>query len=504
MGVCRAWHALARSAPLLWRDIHVRQDPQPQLFELFLARASGTPLQVTFNRTDTDLATLLDSLHGATYLARLEALTFESITNQRHQPEKILHFLSMRMLTLDRLRISFNIQGPERGNNASALDFEACPDQCRHLKYLSLSSVVLRNPHVFASTLVILELRACTSADMSLTAFLAFLQECSNLEELTIAGYRHLDPDISDWLTSGSNPLPIIALPPQFRALAVEDIGSYTARLLSGLRLPRTASVSVIKLVSRGPPYDAIVDETYPVRLRKALPPDMSHLPLPNRGDEISVRRIALDNPGYALEVVLGSQRLRFGIQQRVGLYLEPGLCVDGLGEDLHELFGKASVTSLDLGDLRPHVKELQDPVASWKRVLASLPRLRSLVIVTHSTHLGRFYWLNWRDLRGLPSALAAFVCPPMEGPEGAVLCPDLEQLCFSVLWSCMDDTKAAMDISAGLLRRVVRGSPLRKICIGFQVFSSPERRWEVDSREVWWVERLAPYAAVVEVTYEW
>ena len=447
LGVCRYWHSLASSTPLLWTSVPVGGKASSAMLQAFISRSCQLPIDVAFRAmSSTALADALDQLHP--HAGRTKALSFRDLTYQEKHVKPIADLLAQceEMTILKTLSVAFKRDDSTlRHGLLLPLDraFTATfsPERFPRIRNLSLQSIDARLPALGLPCLVSLTLTQARTATIPFNDFIAFLRGCSRLEVLSLSFFRPSQPGMLEVL-----PLPqVVHLPSTFRTLRIEELDIFAARLLGALHIPLTADVTVAALLDPkeiGEVRNA--HELTRIPIHSCLPPDISGLPIIPK---ITTLRIRTGD-----EVCTVS-----GIAGEYGLWLATLSGIKGSrpvapdpADTLITVFRSSPLTELRLINLGAR----QVAIEHWIAALQHFPCLHRLTAT-----------MNWwsfpnNSRRNILRALGTTMV------HGSMLCPQLAVLDLNSP-EPLKDTRAIEEMVRCLQVRKTKGFPIQTLRIG-------------------------------------
>lgn len=241
--VCRRWSTVGRGAPILWREIEIRERPNVAFVEACLRNSQTIPIDVTFSET-VDFAGSLALL--APHIGRFRRLHLAGIKDTKDAA--VHRLLSETMPMLEELSLSFAASPPPRldldeyspryGEDTELFMWAPRIEQFPNLQSLSLGRAVsIQGPLPVFLTLRKLEFHDFLPAPFTLPDFARFLLQHPHLEDLSVRKYR---PTLEKVRAP-------FALPGTLRKFSLEDNAHYAKPFLSSFYLPPDVDVSLIR-----------------------------------------------------------------------------------------------------------------------------------------------------------------------------------------------------------------------------------------------------------------
>ncbi|OJT13269.1 hypothetical protein TRAPUB_10204 [Trametes pubescens] len=485
LAVCRNWHTIACRAATLWTNITIGRSRLNTIpLETFLSRSQLVPLDVTVRSPDQpDIAALVP------HLPRTRSLNVGPSMGPEHAAlmEKVLT-PAFAMPKLHTLIAGFEheVDPVESDNDIYYSDDEEPfrdPDNFTyrygevlciplstelypHLRNLSLTTISFIPPATPFTTLRRLELRQCISYTLCRADFLQFLSASTVLEELVLhkfrpyVGFLHTD-------TQGGAPLVPVALSPALQTLVVEDMPSYNARMLEGLKVPPTTNLSIAALHD---PHDPCEDRSSIVAsqepLSKSLPPNMDNLSMVHNVDVVHLHLLH--------EAASAPRRIRLtgrAAKYTIDLYAplpwnnEQG---SNIVQDLADIFGNSPVVELLITRLDDIWYKSCCHTEQWSRTLLRFPYLQRLAVTPIP--------YGFRGLVAQTSILAALTA----SEHGVDLCPALKH--FAIVSPEKQADAAVLQQTAACLRaRLERGLRLSRLSVYLCVYEN----WQYPKQKV-------------------
>ena len=444
LGVCRYWHALASTAPLLWTSLSVGYNILPSTFKFFLDCSRQLPISVELSEPKL-IAGNLNQLASST--DRLKALSLRRLSYETPKTRALANFLCAppKFPALETLHVRFRtLRRSSSGDTRAAFTTSFSAERFPRLHNLTLESIDLANSLMPLPLLISISLSDVPSASVKMLGFIEFLRSCVQLERLTLSCFRPREHGLAvDTLLQHLPPLPTVHFPSSFQTLILEDIDTFAARLLSAFSIPPSADVNIGKVVD---PDD--VDETRAEAdltrspMHTCLPPETSGLPVLKLVD-----RLRIHTMNHCAELIAMAGQRIFSI---VALNpIRPGFAPDPI-PTLVVTFRDCPLTELRLIGLGYR----SITATGWMVALQFFTRLHTLVALVSWESLPNRCLHNL--LQALGSALG----------DGTMVAPQLSVLVVSCPEPLRDED-SLKDITHCLRAREERGLPaLATLCL--------------------------------------
>ncbi|RPD70123.1 hypothetical protein L226DRAFT_616363 [Lentinus tigrinus ALCF2SS1-7] len=453
--VCRRWSTVGRRAPILWREIEIRERPNVGLIGTSLQNSTTIPIDVKFSET-VDLAGSMALL--APHIGR----------NSPPLEELLLVFARSAPPRLD-----LDLFSPAYEEDTELFVWTPRVEQFPNLRSLTLGRAVsIQGPMPVFQTLRKLELHDFLRAPFTLPEFASFLLEHPHLEELSVRKYRP---------TLKSVPAPL-ALPATLRKFSLEDNAHYAKPFLSSFYIPPTVDVTLIRALDYmdhgdlGPNLGQIhLDVKSAMSATRLIPDDRSLLPILSLVNSVTLRR-----EYESLHSIIGTTPSGNVVDLSGRAYddAEKDL-LDALRllRDIVIIFSGAPIVELCIKSHGSSRMEEED----WALALNALPTLERLSVLgtgggewdARYTLLDALQYTPRKKTRGKNKRI---------GGSGRVpaLWPQLKSLTFvSNAWK-MEDEELAEALETCLKNRMERGSRLEELRLILKYIRRPDD-WGID-----------------------
>ncbi|KAI0704663.1 hypothetical protein C8Q76DRAFT_801575 [Earliella scabrosa] len=428
--------------PKLWWLVHVVPEIRADVLKFVLSKSGNCPVDVILEGLEdakTPTETLLD------HSSRIATLHIQDVS--RTQADILSKLVHQHMPTLTELRIwldpwKTNLIG-EVVSEAEVFMLDIHTNSHPKLSTLSLRAVGLDGlDNGAVPCLTELELRDIITPDCAINDFMRFLQSCPALKSLTLVRFRPHEPEF-DVLSDPNDfeALPIVTFTSTLRALFVEDLDVYAARLLTAFSVPVSTHVTVIKLVD-------LVDsdelrtaaEVLNQPFYSCLPADRSKLPIFQRICRAYISQDSVDRSLYFVasadehtgRVSIGVKDSSKSSSPRRNLPLE-----------VATLLAQSPLTDLCID----HLRDIGPPREQdrWSRALEPLTEIRKLAVFASDRHGQRVALNVQNSLAPVMNARAA---------DGTPLCPHLEELALSYVPSSENELQFPKALDSALRER--------------------------------------------------
>ncbi|KAM5544285.1 hypothetical protein V8D89_001945 [Ganoderma adspersum] len=420
MLVCRRWHDVAHATPALWRTIDVRKTPS--WMKLALTRSGSATLDVSFpSHFSEEHASLLQP-----HCHRLRSFRLRSWSLYA------LRVIRNTLPALETLEIHNNPEGMKAATKGFYTDLGITRRRLPNLHALRLAYTLIPRDPLFYARLRKLSLKACP-LKATVEQFVQLLATDLSLEHL------ELDEFLQQLSDSGDVGAPASPLPSLLSLRLSNHIPVHSARFLSQVLIPQTASLEI----------EALAEEEREITLRALVPPNVaSSLP---RISTVAWARLVITCDEYAIECpsMQLEQESDETMLVKLAFTSSPGPdwsdSMPGGLADLLALFGSAPLTHLELfGDSSAVAAE------TWTALFRAFPALVSLEAEADGA---LFTCLHEASLSN--------------SADEEVACRGLERIVLNDDWGVSGRLEWVLDPLIRCLRyRAEKGSRLQELCL--------------------------------------